>query len=323
MKTENHEPLAKEYEEMMENPPSQLLEEDDFFLEDDGGEELLDDREILEGVSTEDPVRMYLKEMGSFPLLSPEEETELGRKIAEGDAEAKEKMIDANLRLVVCIAKKYRNHGLAFLDLIQEGNMGLMRAVDKYDYTKGYRFSTYATWWIRQAIERAISESGHTIRIPVHMNERISHVLKAQKSLAMELGHEPSSSEIAKQLHMTVSQVEQILSWASETVSLDSPVSKESDSKLEDLVEDESALSPEETAVYDLQKEELNKVLDDTLTERERDVIRLRFGFVGDRIWTLEEIGEHYHITRERVRQIEEKALHKLQLPSHRYALED
>ncbi len=322
MKTENHEPLAKEYEEMTENPLPQLLEED-FFPEDDDGEELLDDREILEGVSIEDPVRMYLKEMGSFPLLSSEEETELGRKIAEGDAEAKEKMIDANLRLVVCIAKKYRNHGLAFLDLIQEGNMGLMRAVDKYDYTKGYRFSTYATWWIRQAIERAISESGHTIRIPVHMNERISHVLKAQKSLTIELGHEPSSSEIAKQLHMTARQAEQILSWANETVSLDSPVSEESDSKLEDLVEDESALSPEETAVYDLQKEELDKVLDDTLTERERDVIRLRFGFVGDRIWTLEEIGEHYHITRERVRQIEEKALRKLRLPSHRYALED
>ncbi|MCC8161825.1 MAG: sigma-70 family RNA polymerase sigma factor [Lachnospiraceae bacterium] len=294
MKTENQKPGA------------------DFLSGDDSGAELLEDHEILEGVSIEDPVRWYLKEMGSFSLLSPEEETELARKAAEGEAEAKEKMIDANLRLVVCIAKKYTNHGIAFLDLIQEGNIGLMRAVDKYDYTKGYRFSTYATWWIRQAIEHASVESSHTISIPVHVNRRIHHVLKVQKALTVDLGHEPSSSEIAKKLHMTVREVEQMLSWSNETVSLDSPVSEETDAKLEDLVEDESAVSPEETAVYAMQQEEISKVLDDTLTEREREVIRLRFGFVSDRVWTLQEIGKHYHITQERVRQIEEKALNKL-----------
>lgn len=310
--------------EMMEDSVPQFPEEDDDIFQDDGSDaELIEDKEVPEGVDVGDPVHMYLKEMSSFAMLSAEEEIELGRRIAEGDTEAKEKLIDANLRLVVSIAKRYLNHGLSFLDLIQEGNMGLMKAAERYDYTKGYRFSTYAVWWIHQAMIRAIADIGHTIRIPVHTNDRVYQVLKVKKSLAVELGHEPSTAEIAKQLNMTTSQVEELLAMANEMVSLDSPVSGNSETILGDLVEDESALSPEENALQVVQQQELDRVLDNTLSERERDVIRYRYGFVDDRIWTLEEIGEHFHITRERVRQIEEKALRKLRIPVHRSVLAD
>ncbi|MCD8363613.1 MAG: sigma-70 family RNA polymerase sigma factor [Lachnospiraceae bacterium] len=324
MNTENQEPLMKAEVEMMEDSVPQFPEEDDDIFQDDGSDaELIEDKEVPEGVDVGDPVHMYLKEMSSFAMLSAEEEIELGRRIAEGDTEAKEKLIDANLRLVVSIAKRYLNHGLSFLDLIQEGNMGLMKAAERYDYTKGYRFSTYAVWWIHQAMIRAIADIGHTIRIPVHTNDRVYQVLKVKKSLAVELGHEPSTAEIAKQLNMTTSQVEELLAMANEMVSLDSPVSGNSETILGDLVEDESALSPEENALQVVQQQELDRVLDNTLSERERDVIRYRYGFVDDRIWTLEEIGEHFHITRERVRQIEEKALRKLRIPVHRSVLAD
>lgn len=314
----------KDEVEMMEDSVPQFPEEDDDIFQDDGSDaNLIEDKEVPKGVGVGDPLHMYLKEMSSFAMLSAEEEIELGRRIAEGDTEAKEKLIDANLRLVVSIAKRYLNHGLSFLDLIQEGNMGLMRAAERYDYTKGYRFSTYAVWWIHQAMIRAIADIGRTIRIPVHTNDRVYQVLKVKKSLAVELGHEPSTAEIAKQLNMTTSQVEELLAMANEMVSLDSPISGNSETILGDLVEDESVLSPEENALQVVQQQELDRVLDNTLSERERDVIRYRYGFVDDRIWTLEEIGEHFHITRERVRQIEEKALRKLRIPVHRSVLAD
>ncbi|MCD8197572.1 MAG: sigma-70 family RNA polymerase sigma factor [Lachnospiraceae bacterium] len=324
MDTETQEPLMKDEVEMMEDSVPQFPEEDDDIFQDDGSDaNLIEDKEVPKGVGVGDPLHMYLKEMSSFAMLSAEEEIELGRRIAEGDTEAKEKLIDANLRLVVSIAKRYLNHGLSFLDLIQEGNMGLMRAAERYDYTKGYRFSTYAVWWIHQAMIRAIADIGRTIRIPVHTNDRVYQVLKVKKSLAVELGHEPSTAEIAKQLNMTTSQVEELLAMANEMVSLDSPISGNSETILGDLVEDESVLSPEENALQVVQQQELDRVLDNTLSERERDVIRYRYGFVDDRIWTLEEIGEHFHITRERVRQIEEKALRKLRIPVHRSVLAD
>lgn len=314
----------KDEVEMMEDSVPQFPEEDDDIFQDDGSDaNLIEDKEVPKGVGVGDPLHMYLKEMSSFAMLSAEEEIELGRRIAEGDTEAKEKLIDANLRLVVSIAKRYLNHGLSFLDLIQEGNMGLMRAAERYDYTKGYRFSTYAVWWIHQAMIRAIADIGRTIRIPVHTNDRVYQVLKVKKSLAVELGHEPSTAEIAKQLNMTTSQVEELLAMANEMVSLDSPISGNSETILGDLVEDESVLSPEENALQVVQQQELDRVLDNTLSERERDVIRYHYGFVDDRIWTLEEIGEHFHITRERVWQIEEKALRKLRIPVHRSVLAD
>ncbi|MCD7955266.1 MAG: sigma-70 family RNA polymerase sigma factor [Lachnospiraceae bacterium] len=311
--------------EIMEESVLLLSEEDDDLPHEGEGkssDDLLDDAEILEGISTEDPVRMYLKEIGSFSLLSSDEEIELAKRIADGDEKAREKLINANLRLVVSIAKKFTNHGLAFLDLIQEGNIGLMKAVEKYDYTMGYKFSTYATWWIRQAITRSIADNGRTIRVPVHMHEQINHVLKARKSLAVELGHDPSSAELARHLNMSIPHVEQILATASETVSLDSPVGEDDGAELGDFVEDQRSLSPEESAVYTMLQQEMSKVLD-TLPDRERDVVRLRFGFVDGRIWTLEEIGEQYHVTRERIRQIEAKALRKLRRPSKRLQLAD
>ncbi|MCC8106207.1 MAG: sigma-70 family RNA polymerase sigma factor [Clostridiales bacterium] len=307
----------------MEESTLLLSEEDEDGLQENTDDtNLLDDAEILEGVSTEDPVRMYLKEIGSFALLSPDEEIELAKKISDGDNEAREKLINANLRLVVSIAKKFTNHGLAFLDLIQEGNIGLMKAVEKYDYTMGYKFSTYATWWIRQAITRSIADNGRTIRVPVHMHEQINRVLRAKKSLSVDLGHAPSSAELAHELNMSVPRVEQILATASETLSLDTPVGEEDGTELGDFVEDQRSLSPEESAVYTMLQQEMSKVLD-TLPERERNVICLRFGFVDGKIWTLEEIGEQYHVTRERIRQIEAKALRKLRLPSRRSLLVD
>ncbi|MCD7885105.1 MAG: sigma-70 family RNA polymerase sigma factor [Lachnospiraceae bacterium] len=297
--------------------PLPILSDDaeDQPLDDQDSVDLLDDAEILAGVSTEDPVRMYLHEMGSFDLLSQDEEVDLAKKIAEGDNDAKEKLINANLRLVVSIAKKYTNHGLPFLDLIQEGNIGLIKAVDKFDYTKGYKFSTYATWWIRQAITRSIQDSSRNIRVPVHMNEKINRVLRAKKTLSLQLGHDPSSAELAKELDMTVTQVEDILEKASDTISLDTPVGEDEGTALEDFVEDQKALSPEESAAYTMLQQELDKVLN-TLTERERDVIYLRFGFSDGHIWTLEEVGKKFHVTRERIRQIEAQALRKLRLPS-------
>ncbi|MCD8105010.1 MAG: sigma-70 family RNA polymerase sigma factor [Lachnospiraceae bacterium] len=255
--------------EIIEESVLLLSEDDDDLPQDKSSEELLDDAEILKGVSTEDPVRMYLKEIGSFALLSPDEEIDLAKRIADGDDRAKERLINANLRLVVSIAKKFTNYGLAFLDLIQEGNIGLMKAIEKYNYTLGYKFSTYATWWIRQAITRSIADNGCTIRVPVHMHEQINRVLKAKKSLAIELGHDPSSAELARHLGMSIPHVEQIWATANETVSLDTPVGEDDGAELGDFVEDQRSLSPEESAVYTMLQQEMSKVLD-TLPDRER-----------------------------------------------------
>ena len=286
-------------------------------------EEIAADTDALaDTFSTDDPVRMYLKEIGKVPLLTPEEEQDLARRMADGDEEAKRRMAEANLRLVVSIAKRYVGRGMLFLDLIQEGNLGLIKAVDKFDYTKGYKFSTYATWWIRQAITRAIADQARTIRIPVHMVETINKVIRVSRQLLQELGHDPSAEEIAAEMNMPVDKVRDILKIAQEPVSLETPIGEEEDSHLGDFIPDEDASEPSEAASFSLLKEQLMSVLD-TLTPREKKVLELRFGIVDGRTRTLEEVGKEFNVTRERIRQIEAKALRKLRHPSRSKKLRD
>ena len=285
-------------------------------------EEEMSDVKVDDSYSTDDPVRMFLKEIGKVPLLTAEEEVELAIRISQGDEEAKRRMTEANLRLVVSIAKRHVGRGMLFLDLIQEGNLGLIKAVEKFDYTKGYKFSTYATWWIRQAITRAIADQARTIRIPVHMVETINKVIRVSRQLLQELGHDPSAEEIAAEMGMPVEKVREILKIAQEPVSLETPIGEEEDSHLGDFIPDEDASEPSEAASFSLLKEQLMEVLD-TLTPREKKVLELRFGIVDGRTRTLEEVGKEFNVTRERIRQIEAKALRKLRHPSRSKKLRD
>ena len=280
------------------------------------------DLSVPEGVSIEDPVRMYLKVIGKVPLLSAEREIELAKRMEEGDEDAKKELAEANLRLVVSIAKRYVGRGMLFLDLIQEGNLGLIKAVEKFDYHKGYKFSTYATWWIRQAITRAIADQARTIRIPVHMVETINKLIRVSRQLLQELGREPLPEEIAKELDMPVERVREILKISQEPVSLETPIGEEEDSHLGDFIQDDNVPVPAEAAAQTLLKEQLDEVLD-TLTEREQKVLRLRFGMNDGRARTLEEVGKEFDVTRERIRQIEAKALRKLRHPSRSRKLRD
>ena len=285
-------------------------------------EEINDTDALMDSFSTDDPVRMYLKEIGKVPLLTPEEEVELAIQMSQGNEEAKHRMTEANLRLVVSIAKRYVGRGMLFLDLIQEGNLGLIKAVEKFDYTKGYKFSTYATWWIRQAITRAIADQARTIRIPVHMVETINKTIRVSRQLLQELGHDPSAEEIAKEMDMPVDKVRDILKIAQEPVSLETPIGEEEDSHLGDFIPNEDASEPSEAASFSLLREQLEEVLD-TLAPREKKVLELRFGIVDGRTRTLEEVGKEFNVTRERIRQIEAKALRKLRHPSRSKKLRD
>ena len=280
------------------------------------------DLSVPEGVSIEDPVRMYLKEIGKVPLLSAEREIELAQRMEEGDEEAKKELAEANLRLVVSIAKRYVGRGMLFLDLIQEGNLGLIKAVEKFDYHKGYKFSTYATWWIRQAITRAIADQARTIRIPVHMVETINKLIRVSRQLLQELGREPLPEEIAKEMDMPVERVREILKISQEPVSLETPIGEEEDSHLGDFIPDTEMMIPADAAAFTLLKEQLLEVLG-TLTDREQKVLRLRFGLDDGRARTLEEVGKEFQVTRERIRQIEAKALRKLRHPSRSKKLKD
>ncbi len=284
--------------------------------------EHIEDLTVPDGISIEDPVRMYLKEIGKVPLLSAEEEIELAQRMEEGDEAAKKKLAEANLRLVVSIAKRYVGRGMLFLDLIQEGNLGLIKAVEKFDYRKGYKFSTYATWWIRQAITRAIADQARTIRIPVHMVETINKLIRVSRQLLQELGREPHPEEIAEEMDIPVERVREILKISQEPVSLETPIGEEEDSHLGDFIQDENVPVPAEAAAFTLLKEQLVEVLG-TLTEREQKVLRLRFGLDDGRARTLEEVGKEFKVTRERIRQIEAKALRKLRHPSRSRKLRD
>lgn len=306
----------------VDNAEDLILDNDDIILDDEDEVEIIDDVDVLEGVSTEDPVRMYLKEIGKVPLLSAEREIELAQRMEEGDEEAKKELAEANLRLVVSIAKRYVGRGMLFLDLIQEGNLGLIKAVEKFDYHKGYKFSTYATWWIRQAITRAIADQARTIRIPVHMVETINKLIRVSRQLLQELGREPLPEEIAKEMDMPVERVREILKISQEPVSLETPIGEEEDSHLGDFIQDDNVPVPAEAAAQTLLKEQLDEVLD-TLTEREQKVLRLRFGMNDGRARTLEEVGREFDVTRERIRQIEAKALRKLRHPSRSRKLRD
>ena len=280
------------------------------------------DLSVPDGVATDDPVRMYLKEIGKVQLLSADEEIELAKKMEEGDAYAKKRLAESNLRLVVSIAKRYVGRGMLFLDLIQEGNLGLIKAVDKFDYRKGYKFSTYATWWIRQAITRAIADQARTIRIPVHMVETINRLIRVQRQLLQELGREPQPEEIAKVMGVSIDKVREIQKISQEPVSLETPIGEEEDSHLGDFIQDDSVPVPAEAAAFTLLRQQLDEVLD-TLTEREQKVLRLRFGLSDGRARTLEEVGKEFNVTRERIRQIEAKALRKLRHPSRSKKLKD
>lgn len=280
------------------------------------------DLSVPDGINIEDPVRMYLKEIGKVPLLSAEEEIELAKRMELGDQEAKKRLAEANLRLVVSIAKRYVGRGMLFLDLIQEGNLGLIKAVEKFDYRKGYKFSTYATWWIRQAITRAIADQARTIRIPVHMVETINKLIRVSRQLLQELGREPSPEEIADEMNMPVERVREILKISQEPVSLETPIGEEEDSHLGDFIQDDNVPVPADAAAFTLLKEQLVEVLG-TLTEREQKVLRLRFGLDDGRARTLEEVGKEFNVTRERIRQIEAKALRKLRHPSRSRKLKD
>ncbi|MBS5937156.1 RNA polymerase sigma factor RpoD [Clostridium sartagoforme] len=292
--------------------------------EPNGAEEVEEeiDLTIPEGIAIDDPVRMYLKEIGKVPLLSSEEEIELANRIENGDQRAKKKLAEANLRLVVSIAKRYVGRGMLFLDLIQEGNLGLIKAVEKFDYRKGFKFSTYATWWIRQAITRAIADQARTIRIPVHMVETINKLIRVQRQLLQELGRDPFPEEISKVMDLPVDKVREIQKIAQEPVSLETPIGEEEDSHLGDFIPDDDALAPAEAAAFTMLKEQLINVLD-TLTPREEKVLRLRFGLDDGRARTLEEVGKEFNVTRERIRQIEAKALRKLRHPSRSKKLKD
>ncbi|MBQ6795243.1 MAG: RNA polymerase sigma factor RpoD [Clostridia bacterium] len=291
-------------------------------IDESTSEENPEDLSVPEGVSIDDHVRMYLKEIGKVPLLSPQEEHEYAKKMSEGDEVARQKLTEANLRLVVSIAKRYVGRGMLFLDLIQEGNLGLIKAVEKFDYTKGYKFSTYATWWIRQAITRAIADQARTIRIPVHMVETINKLIRVSRQLLQELGREPTPEEIAKEMNMSLEKVREIMKIAQEPVSLETPIGEEEDSHLGDFIPDDDAPAPSEAASFMLLKEQLMEVLS-TLTPREEKVLRLRFGLVDGRQRTLEEVGQEFNVTRERIRQIEAKALRKLRHPSRSKKLKD
>ena len=285
-------------------------------------ENIEDDMALLKGINIDDPVRMYLKEIGKVPLLTGDEEIELAKRMEAGDEEAKKRLVEANLRLVVSIAKRYVGRGMLFLDLIQEGNLGLIKAVEKFDFRKGFKFSTYATWWIRQAITRAIADQARTIRIPVHMVETINKLIRVSRQLLQELGREPKPEEIAKEMDLSEDKVREILKIAQEPVSLETPIGEEEDSHLGDFIPDDDAPAPAEAAAFSLLKEQLIEVLD-TLTPREQKVLRLRFGLDDGRARTLEEVGKKFDVTRERIRQIEAKALRKLRHPSRSKKLKD
>lgn len=309
-----------------ENSADDLMLDDDMDIDGLDNEEEVEldkiDLSVPEGVSIEDPVRMYLKEIGKVPLLSAEEEIELAKKMEQGDENAKKRLAEANLRLVVSIAKRYVGRGMLFLDLIQEGNLGLIKAVEKFDYRKGYKFSTYATWWIRQAITRAIADQARTIRIPVHMVETINKLIRVSRQLLQELGREPTPEEIAEEMDMPVDRVREILKISQEPVSLETPIGEEEDSHLGDFIQDDNVPVPADAAAFTLLKEQLVEVLG-TLTEREQKVLRLRFGLDDGRARTLEEVGKEFNVTRERIRQIEAKALRKLRHPSRSRKLKD
>ena len=308
-----------------------VLKDDDLDLDEPDIEELeaMEDIKVedidlasMDGINIDDPVRMYLREIGRIPLLSYDEELELAKKVLEGDEEAKQKLAESNLRLVVSIAKKYVGRGMLFLDLIQEGNMGLIKAVEKFDYTKGYKFSTYATWWIRQAITRAIADQARTIRIPVHMVETINKLIRTSRHLLQQLGREPTPEEIAEEMEIPVEKVTEIQKIAQDPVSLETPIGEEDDSHLGDFIQDEDSPAPQDSAAYTLLKEQLEEVMN-TLTPREAKVLKLRFGLEDGRARTLEEVGREFQVTRERIRQIEAKALRKLRHPSRSKKLKD
>ena len=308
-----------------------VLKDDDLDLDEPDIEELeamedinVEDIDLasMDGINIDDPVRMYLREIGRIPLLSYDEELELAKKVLEGDEEAKQKLAESNLRLVVSIAKKYVGRGMLFLDLIQEGNMGLIKAVEKFDYTKGYKFSTYATWWIRQAITRAIADQARTIRIPVHMVETINKLIRTSRHLLQQLGREPTPEEIAKEMDMPVEKVMEIQKIAQDPVSLETPIGEEDDSHLGDFIPDDESPAPQDSAAYTLLKEQLEEVMQ-TLTPREAKVLKLRFGLEDGKARTLEEVGREFKVTRERIRQIEAKALRKLRHPSRSKRLKD
>ena len=311
----------EKFYDMLESSGVEIVESlEDIILDDDELTSMTgeDDKDALVSdgvVSTDDPVRIYLKEIGRVPLLTPEEETDIAGRILQGDEEASRRLVEANLRLVVSIAKRYLGRGMQFLDLIQEGNLGLMKAVEKFDHTKGFKFSTYATWWIRQAITRAIADQARTIRIPVHMGETINKIKKASGQLLHENGHEPTVEEIAEYLNSPVDKIREAMRASQEPVSLETPIGEEEDSHLGDFIPDDSAITPQDAASQAMLKEQLNSVLS-TLTPREEKVIRLRFGLDDGRPRTLEEVGEVFEVTRERIRQIEAKALRKLRHPS-------
>ncbi len=314
--------------EVMNDEDSTNDHDNTILLEEEKDSDNMDDNNFnleslnIPGIKINDPVRMYLKEIGRVPLLSAAEEIELAKRIEDGDEESKRRLAEANLRLVVSIAKRYVGRGMLFLDLIQEGNMGLIKAVEKFDYRKGYKFSTYATWWIRQAITRAIADQARTIRIPVHMVETINKLIRVSRQLLQDLGREPTPEEIAKEMDLSTEKVREIMKIAQEPVSLETPIGEEDDSHLGDFIEDQDALAPSDAAAYELLKEQLEDVLD-TLTEREENVLRLRFGLDDGRTRTLEEVGKVFGVTRERIRQIEAKALRKLRHPSRSKRLKD
>ncbi len=309
------------YNALIENN-IEIVGEDDDTGKDGGAPIILDDAEITKDININDPVRMYLKEIGRISLLNPDEEMELSIRVANGDEEAKNKLAESNLRLVVSIAKRYVGRGLLFLDLIQEGNIGLMKAVDKFDYDKGYKFSTYATWWIRQAITRALADQARTIRVPVHMVETINKMARIQRQLTLELNREPSEEEIAKKMGISVEKVRDVIKISQDPVSLETPIGEEDDSHLGDFVKDINMMTPEEYATNEILKEEIKSVLE-TLQEREQEVLELRFGLIDGTSHTLEEVGKKFNVTRERIRQIEAKALRKLRHPSRAKKLKD
>ena len=318
----SNEELERLYDKL-ESEKIEVLEDMDKELDEiEVSKEELEDLSVPEGINIDDHVKMYLKEIGKVDLLSAEEETRLAKLMSEGDEEAKKKLAEANLRLVVSIAKRYVGRGMMFLDLIQEGNLGLIRAVDKFDYTKGYKFSTYATWWIRQAITRAIADQARTIRIPVHMVETINKLVRVSRQLVQELGREPTTEELAKGLNMSVEKVREISKISQEPVSLETPIGEEEDSHLGDFIPDDDEPAPAEAASYVLLKEQLSDVLN-SLTSREAKVLKLRFGLTDGRQRTLEEVGKEFNVTRERIRQIEAKALRKLRHPSRSKKLKD